>query len=61
MAATSKDGPELHSATVELARGRNYGVITTVLHSGKLQTPPRLGRHRWPAPRGQHRDPPPEV
>jgi PPOX class probable F420-dependent enzyme len=40
MAATSKDGPELHSATVELARGRNYGVITTVLPSGKLQTHP---------------------
>src|SRR5215207_5177349 len=40
MAATSKDGPELHSATVELARGRNYGAITTVLPSGRLQTHP---------------------
>ncbi|HVF00110.1 MAG TPA: PPOX class F420-dependent oxidoreductase [Rubrobacteraceae bacterium] len=40
MAATSKDGPELHSATVELAQGRNYGAITTVLPSGKLQTHP---------------------
>ncbi len=40
MAATSKDGPELHPATVELARGRNYGMITTVLPSGKLQTHP---------------------
>jgi PPOX class probable F420-dependent enzyme len=40
MAATSKDGPELHSATVELAQGRNYGAITTVLPSGRLQTHP---------------------
>jgi PPOX class probable F420-dependent enzyme len=40
MAATSKDGPELHTATVELAHGRNYGAITTVLPSGRLQTHP---------------------
>jgi PPOX class probable F420-dependent enzyme len=40
MAATSKDGPELHPATVKLAQGRNYGAITTVLPSGKLQTHP---------------------
>jgi len=40
MAATSKDGPELHPATVELAQGRNYGAITTVLPSGRLQTHP---------------------
>jgi PPOX class probable F420-dependent enzyme len=40
MAATSKDGPELHTATVELARGRNYGAIITVLPSGRLQTHP---------------------
>ena len=40
MAATSKDGPELHPATVELAQGRNYGMITTMLPSGKLQTHP---------------------
>ena len=40
MAATSKDGPELHPATVELAQGRNYGAITTVLLSGRLQTHP---------------------
>jgi PPOX class probable F420-dependent enzyme len=40
MAATSKDGPELHPAAVELARGRNYAAITTVLPSGKLQTHP---------------------
>jgi PPOX class probable F420-dependent enzyme len=40
MAATSKDGPELHPATIELAQGRNYGAITTVLPSGRLQTHP---------------------
>jgi PPOX class probable F420-dependent enzyme len=40
MAATSKDGPELHPATVDLAQGRNYGAITTMLPSGKLQTHP---------------------
>lgn len=40
MAATSKDGPELHPATVRLAQGANYGSITTVLPSGKLQTHP---------------------
>ena len=40
MAATSKDGPELHPATMELAQGRNYGMITTILPSGKLQTHP---------------------
>jgi PPOX class probable F420-dependent enzyme len=40
MAATSKDGLELHPATVELARGTNYAAITTVLPSGKLQTHP---------------------
>jgi PPOX class probable F420-dependent enzyme len=40
MAATSKDGPELHPATVGLAQGKNYGSITTVLPSGKLQTHP---------------------
>ena len=36
MAAT-KDGPELHPTTEELANGPNYGVITTMLPSGKLQ------------------------
>jgi PPOX class probable F420-dependent enzyme len=40
MAATSKDGPELHPATVGLAQGKNYASITTVLPSGKLQTHP---------------------
>jgi hypothetical protein len=36
--ADAKTGPELHLATVELARGANYGSITTVLPSGDLQT-----------------------
>ena len=40
MAATSKDGPELHPATVGLAQGSNYAAITTILPSGKLQTHP---------------------
>src|SRR5918992_2106667 len=40
MAATSKDGPELHPATVELAQGRNYAMMTTVLPSGRLQNHP---------------------
>jgi len=37
MAAT-QNGPELHSTTLELAQGANFGVITTVMPSGKLQT-----------------------
>ena len=40
MAATSKDGPELHPATVGMAQGRNYGHITTILPSGHPQTQP---------------------
>ncbi len=36
--ADSKNGPELHPVTVELAQGTNYGAITTVLPSGNLQT-----------------------
>ena len=36
MAAT-KNGPELHPTTEELASGPNFGVITTVLPSGNLQ------------------------
>jgi PPOX class probable F420-dependent enzyme len=40
MAATSKDGPELHWATVELAQGRNYAMISTMLPSGRLQNHP---------------------
>ncbi len=40
MAATSKNGPELHPATVGLAKGRNFASITTMLPSGKFQTHP---------------------
>ncbi len=36
--ADTKNGPELHPDTVELAKGANYGSITTVLPSGRLQT-----------------------
>ncbi len=36
--ADTKNGPELHPDTVELARGANYASITTVLPSGNLQT-----------------------
>ena len=36
--ADTKNGPELHPETVELARGVNYASITTVLPSGNLQT-----------------------
>lgn len=36
--ADTRDGPELHPETVELARGANYASITTVLPSGRLQT-----------------------
>ena len=34
----TRNGPELHPTTVELASGANYGSITTVLLSGDLQT-----------------------
>ena len=36
--ADTKNGPELHPATVDLARGANHASITTVLPSGNLQT-----------------------
>lgn len=36
--ADTKDGPELHPATVELASGANFGSITTVFPSGLSQT-----------------------
>jgi len=36
--ADTKNGPELHPATVELARGANYGSITSMLPSGNFQT-----------------------
>ena len=35
--ADSKNGPELHPTTVELARGANFGVISTVMPDGNLQ------------------------
>ena len=37
MAATSKDGPELHPATAAMARERNFGSIATILPDGNLQ------------------------
>ncbi len=37
MAAT-QNGSELHSTALELARGANFAVITTVMPSGNLQT-----------------------
>ena len=36
--ADTMDGPELHPDTVKLAQGANYGSITTMLPSGRLQT-----------------------
>jgi PPOX class probable F420-dependent enzyme len=36
--ADSKNGPELHPTTVELAQGANFGVISSVMPSGDLQT-----------------------
>jgi len=36
--ADTRNGPELHPATVELAQGPNYGSITTVLPGDDLQT-----------------------
>lgn len=38
MAATSRDGAGLHPETVDLARGVNFGSITTVLPGGNFQT-----------------------
>lgn len=36
--ADTKNGPELHPDTVELAEGPNYGSISTVLPDGNIQT-----------------------
>lgn len=36
--ADTKNGPELHPVTVELARGANFGSITTTFPSGLFQT-----------------------
>jgi PPOX class probable F420-dependent enzyme len=34
----TSDGPELHPVTRELARGRNFAAISTLLPSGRIQT-----------------------
>jgi PPOX class probable F420-dependent enzyme len=36
--ADTQDGPDLHPTTRELAEGRNYAAISTVLPSGRIQT-----------------------
>lgn len=36
--ADTRNGPELHPVTVELAEGANFGSITTVFPSGLFQT-----------------------
>jgi PPOX class probable F420-dependent enzyme len=36
--AETMNGPESHPDTVKLAQGANYGSITTMLPSGRLQT-----------------------
>ncbi|MEJ2863581.1 PPOX class F420-dependent oxidoreductase [Actinomycetospora flava] len=36
--ADTKNGPQLHPVTEELANGKNFAAVTTVLPSGKLQT-----------------------
>ncbi|MCW2718275.1 MAG: hypothetical protein QOG20_4701 [Pseudonocardiales bacterium] len=35
--ADTRNGPELHPVTEELANGRNFATITTVFPSGRLQ------------------------
>jgi PPOX class probable F420-dependent enzyme len=35
--ADTKNGPELHPVTEELANGKNFAAVTTVLPSGRLQ------------------------
>jgi PPOX class probable F420-dependent enzyme len=36
--ADTQDGPDLHPITRELASGRNYAAISTLLPSGRIQT-----------------------
>lgn len=36
--ADTKDGPELHPVTKELAQGKNFAAISTLLPSGRIQT-----------------------
>lgn len=38
MSALTADGPKLLAETEELATGKNFAAVTTVLPSGKLQT-----------------------
>jgi PPOX class probable F420-dependent enzyme len=34
----TKDGPELHPTTLELAKGKNYAAISSLLPNGQIQT-----------------------
>src|ERR1700710_398557 len=34
----TQDGPELHPTTLELAKGKNYAAISSLLPSGQIQT-----------------------
>ncbi len=36
--ADTRDGPELHPMTEELASGRNFASVSTLLPSGRIQT-----------------------
>ena len=36
--ADTKDGPELHPTTLELAKGVNFAAISSLLPSGQIQT-----------------------
>jgi PPOX class probable F420-dependent enzyme len=36
--ADTRDGPELHPMTEELASGKNYASVSTLLPSGRIQT-----------------------
>ena len=36
--ADTKNGPELHPMTKELAEGKNYAAVSTLLPSGRIQT-----------------------
>ena len=36
--ADTRNGPQLHPVTEELANGKNFAAVTTVLPSGRLQT-----------------------
>jgi len=36
--ADTRDGPELHPMTEELASGKNFASVSTLLPSGRIQT-----------------------